>query len=522
MKNYLKTILLSGAFLVLNSCSSSDDGSVTPQTQKAQVNITATVAQASESGTNGEFTLKLSRNLATETTILLKVSGSATNGVDYKTIPSTIAIAAKTNTIVLPVEILADQLVEPDETVEVTISVAQNSEVVLGAAVTASITVKDGIKVVVLTPGTAKSYMTDKNATDETVALFYNLKNIAKTSFIVGQMDAMTARYLQADASASGDTDMKKTVGYDPGMNGADFMFITDDQNDGTSSSWYYNQEKIILEGVKKAYDRGMINTFSWHLREPFEGKFFNTNQMTATAKKDAFKSILVGGVNHAYYKKKLDKVADVFNNLRGSDGKLIPVIFRPWHEFDGDWFWWGAAYSTPAEFKQNFIFTVTYLRDVKGVKNLLYAFSPDINFQNESDYLLRYPGDAYVDVLGYDNYGDFDNKGAAGVANASKRMQVISNLAKARVKIAALTETGYIIKPSAPRPFITNFFTNNLYKALTENNVEISYMAFWNNGKDSYSTPTSGSPYENDFIQFTKKDKVLLLNKMPNMYKIQ
>lgn len=44
----------------------------------------------------------------------------------------------------------------------------------------------------------------------------------------------------------------------------------------------------------------------------------------------------------------------------------------------------------------------------------MLYAFSPDIKFDSREDYLLRYPGDDYVDILGFDDYEDFkyDKKG--------------------------------------------------------------------------------------------------------------
>ena len=520
MTNDFKSLALSSIFFILSGCSTSDDGSK-PTSTKAVASISATIDTATEPSLNGEFTIKLSKNVATATMFTLKITGSATNGTDYKTISNYVTLPAKTGSVVIPIEVLGDLLTEADETVEIAISVADNESVMVGATATAKVTIKDGVKNIILLPSQARAAMVDKNATDETVALFYNLKTIAKTSFIVGQQDAMINSYLAAGSSDLSETDIKKTVGYDPGINGADFMFITDDQNDGTTSNWYKGQENIILAGVVKAYDRGMINTFSWHIREPYEGKFFNTSQMTATAKANAFKSILVGGVNHEYYKKKLDKVAEVFNNLRGSDGKLIPVIFRPWHEFDGNWFWWGAAYCTPEEFKQNYQFTVTYLRDVKKVKNLLFAFSPDINWTTEADYLSRYPGDAYVDVLGLDDYGDFDNKGVTGVNTANKRLQIISNLAKSRVKIAALTESSYIIKSSASRPFITNLYTTNYYNAMTDNNVEISYMAFWNNGTDSYSTPTAGSPYATDFLLFTKKDKVVLLNKLPSMYKL-
>ena len=44
------------------------------------------------------------------------------------------------------------------------------------------------------------------------------------------------------------------------------------------------------------------------------------------------------------------------------------------------------------------------YLRDEKGLHNLLFAYSTDV-FTEEENYLEHYPGHEYVDVLGYDDY---------------------------------------------------------------------------------------------------------------------
>jgi mannan endo-1,4-beta-mannosidase len=53
---------------------------------------------------------------------------------------------------------------------------------------------------------------------------------------------------------------------------------------------------------------------------------------------------------------------------------KGLMLIVCPFHEFDGDWFWWGKAHSSVADYKTLYQFTVTYLRDSLGVHNFLYA----------------------------------------------------------------------------------------------------------------------------------------------------
>ena len=230
---------------------------------------------------------------------------------------------------------------------------------------------------------------------------------------------------------------------------------------------------------------------------------------MTSEQKTKAFKSILPGGENHEWYKKKLDKVASIFTGLVGTNGQKIPVIWRPFHEGDGDWFWWGSKYCTADEYKQVFQFTVKYLKETKNVHNVLFAFSPDASFKSSNQYLERYPGDEYVDILGMDNYQDFANQSSAGVSTANSKLKIISDLAKTKNKIAALTETGYVSSNSVART--AAHFTTLVYPAITNNNIEIAYICFWANSEKEYFVPTPGTSYENDFKNFSMMSKMKL-----------
>ena len=142
----------------------------------------------------------------------------------------------------------------------------------------------------VLTTTNVKTYMVDPNATAETVALFYNLKKLSKTKFAIGQQDAFNSFY---NNGSSAQSNIKKTTGYDPALLGSDFMFITDKNNNGQANNWFYQQEVIITDDVKEAYSKGMINIFSWHLREPNKEDSFYASDMTDAVKTTEFKSIL-------------------------------------------------------------------------------------------------------------------------------------------------------------------------------------------------------------------------------------
>ena len=366
------------------------------------------------------------------------------------------------------------------------------------------------VSIDVVTPQNVKNYMVDKNASTETVALFYNLRNLGKTKIIIGQQDAFNSFYQN-----SGSSDIKKTTGNDPSILGSDFMFITD--KDNPNNNWYVQQENKIIQDTKDAYNKGIINTFCWHLREPYNEKSFYSADMTSEQRTDAFKSLAPGGKFNDWYKKKLDKVASVVSNLKDTNGKQIPIIFRPFHEFDGNWFWWGANYCTAEEYISVYRFTVNYLRDTKNVHNILFAFSPDNSYTTSSSYLSRYPGDDYVDVLGMDNYGDFDNKGTSGASLANSKLKLISDLAISKNKIAALTETGYRVTSTTPA--INNWFSTYLYDAITNNNLQIAYVMFWNNTSSGYYVPTPGTSNVADFQNFTLKSKIILQNNISKMY---
>src|SRR5690606_9374921 len=166
-----------------------------------------------------------------------------------------------------------------------------------------------------------------------------------------------------------------------------------------------------------------------------------------------------------------------------------------------------GAEYVTPEEFKVLWRFTVDYLRDELGVHNLSYAYAPDSSYTTSVQYVQRYPGASYVDILGMDNYGDFQIVGGAGLAAANAKLKMVSEIAREKVKIAAMTETGLVV-PENTLP--STFFTKNLYEVLTGNEVEIAFVMFWQNSENSYTVPVPGVEGEEDFMEFVQKDEPL------------
>lgn len=360
-----------------------------------------------------------------------------------------------------------------------------------------------------------RNVLTDKSATSQTAALFYNLKLNAQKGVMIGQQDAFTGRYVSDGGSEM--SDMKQTIGRHPLIVGQDFLFIVNKNNTGVADNWFYQQELRIKKEIKYSYNQGLVSTICWHMLEPYEQNEFYVSKMTADNAIKAFSSILEGRENHVWYKNQLKKVAQVLKSLKDDSGNLIPIIFRPFHEFDGNWFWWSApVYATPTQFKRNWQFTVTYLRDSLNVHNVLYAFSPGSEFTSTDTYLQCYPGDDYVDILGMDNYQDYSKGVQSGVTLVASKLKIISDLAVNRKKVAALTEFGYI----STNPTIQNLYTQCFLPLLTENKLELAYATFWANTSTNYYVPT---PYSTapaaDFRTFTNHSAIYEQGDVKSLY---
>jgi hypothetical protein len=85
-----------------------------------QITVTATRPSAIEGGSNGRFVVTRTGSLASGLEVIVVYSGTAANGVDYS-LPTTVVFGASESIVTLNVIALADGLVEPDETVIITV-----------------------------------------------------------------------------------------------------------------------------------------------------------------------------------------------------------------------------------------------------------------------------------------------------------------------------------------------------------------------------------------------------------------
>ena len=345
--------------------------------------------------------------------------------------------------------------------------------------------------------------LADKNATAETKALYANLWKIAEDGFMFGHHDDLWyGRYWYNEPGMS---DTKSVCGDYPAVFSVDFGAIMDNR--------YQSEENAIRRRVIiEAYDRGEVITACCHLNNPLTG-----GDSWDNSRNDVVKSILTeGNATRVKYLQWLDRCAEFANNLRGSDGKLIPVIFRPYHEHTQTWSWWGSKCTTEDEFIRFWKFTVEYLRDTKGVRNFIYAVSP----QMDEDYgsgvrdrlVYRWPGDDYVDFLGMDCY-HYNWKSAF-----KSNIIAMSALSKEKKKPCGVTETG-------PEGFDwRDYWTNHILECAK--GQRISLIVMWRNkyvgsneaDRHFYSV-YPGHESEDDFRKMYADPSTFFSKDLPDMY---
>lgn len=357
----------------------------------------------------------------------------------------------------------------------------------------------------------------DPKATRKTRNLLANLHATSSTGFLFGHEDAQAYGVgwrVESKPLASDQSDVKSITGSFPAVHGWDLGRTLDQEKNIDSVQFDH-----MISWIKATYKRRGINTLSWHLDNLISGG-------DSWDRTKGVEQLLPGGSDHQKLLIHLDMLADFIDRCR-INGVRIPLIFRPWHEHNGSWFWWGKGNLTEAEYIQLFRFTVDYLRNTKKIHNLLICFSPDrgafkLNKKANENYLYGYPGDDYVDIIGLDNYADV-GRSSNPLSRKKQRthfiesLQLITQIAQEKGKVAALTETGLegVRKP--------DWFTAYLLNPIKENaaNIQLAWVLLWRNANEKHHYAAyPGHASEADFQTFSKDEWVYFESDLDNPYR--
>ena len=259
---------------------------------------------------------------------------------------------------------------------------------------------------------------------------------------------------------------------------------------------------------IRKAWDehRG-VTVFTWHLGNPCAsrtGLRKGDYRYKCPEHPNLVKSIVSGEVltekggiqagddaphlnwqsdPRTWYLGQLTVFADFLSTLKDRQGRRIPVIFRYPHEMDGTWFWWGKDSCAQDEFIRWCRLTADMLRSKGSDGQVLFAYTPDRCWRElgapadgKLNYLSWYPGDDYVDLVGFDDYGiakgKTEEEARANSAATLSRMRLVSSFAREHKKVAALTEVGC----DGARD---NFYST-IFRLMTADGVHFAFVNSW------------------------------------------
>ena len=304
------------------------------------------------------------------------------------------------------------------------------------------------------------------------------------------------------NASKDGDTtllrsDVKSVCGHFPAILGLDLGGIELGDKFNLDSNDFNLQRLAAI----KHYERGGLVTVSWHVRNPpTGGDAWDVPQMNAVA------AVLPRGEKHEMYMTWLERAADWLESLKTADGKQVPVIWRPYHEHSGSWFWWGKNLCSADEYNALWKMTHDYFTNERGLTRLLWAISPNTIDEDFEKWVDRYPGDDFVDVIGFDCYASDDKE--KFLIDMRSGLSSLTKMCQEHSKILAVTETGYESIPDS------SWWTEVLSPAIA--GFPASYILTWRNASDKplhYYAPFEGEPSAENFNEWINKDNITLIN---------
>lgn len=245
-----------------------------------------------------------------------------------------------------------------------------------------------------------------------------------------------------------------------PGIVAFDYMRYSPSRGDNAGS--------LSEDMIKHYQENNIILSPLWHWNAPAGNT--DTSRGFYAADTDFDLAAALDNTSSAEYVALISDMDLIAAELKKFADKDIPLLWRPLHEADGEWFWWGSAGADAA--KALWILMYDRFTTHHGLHNLIWVYSHSDRLQEDF-----YPGDEYVDIAGFDGYDG--NNDQAIFSSQFKRL-------KRRFdgkKIIALTETGTI-----PDVMLMH-----------DNQAWWSYFVTWNSGNDPLLGPLEADPSKID-----------------------
>ena len=357
------------------------------------------------------------------------------------------------------------------------------------------------MKKVLLIIGTAMMMVAcgTREVKENTIAeqLADRLLTLRQNGYMMGHQDApmygvtWEGTY-RGDSAEVGKCDVLATIGDYPAVMGFDLGGIElGDTKNLDSVPFTRIHDELIAH-----HERGGIVTVSWHPRNPL-------TDTTVVA------SILPGGSQFEKFQSWMQKLGNFLQTLKTKDGRPVPIIFRPWHENNGSWFWWGQKLCTDDQFRSLWNMLQDYLTEERGFGNLLWSYSPNLDGKwTEERFMQRYPGNDRIMLIGEDAYQwgteeDFKR-------DLSADLTFLSAFAEKNGKLLAMTECGL-------KNMTDSTWWTRVLKPIMDQ-YPLSYFLLWRNYKEEYFGPSPELPCAADFKKLYEAENTLFLKEIEKM----
>ncbi|MCL2637612.1 MAG: glycoside hydrolase family 26 protein [Oscillospiraceae bacterium] len=235
--------------------------------------------------------------------------------------------------------------------------------------------------------------------------------------------------------------------------------------------------ENTLQTAFEWAEKHGLI-TFTWHWFSPLYGN--NKSFYARNTDFDARKAVIAGTPENTALLSDMDAIAEILAEFRD---KNIPILWRPFHEADGDWFWWGKHGADTA--KKLWLIMFDRYVNLYKLNNLIWVWNAPLR-----EY---YPGDEYCDIISRDIY---------------PKEHEHTDLAEKYHELMKITD---IHKPSA----IGEIGSIPSIEMLSKTRIPWLWFMMWSGEFALSEKHTTGE----EFIKAYNHDYAVTLDKLPKLY---
>ncbi len=336
--------------------------------------------------------------------------------------------------------------------------------------------------------------LSDPKATAEAQGLMNYMADVYGKNIISGQQETYGGGH---NGNYEWEFDyLQDLTGELPAVRGFDFM------NYNSLYGWDDGTTERVISWVN---DKGGIATASWHINVPKDMSSYNVGDKvdwgnaTYGVQTDFSPTKILTDKTSKEYLYFMDAVDLLATELKQLQDAGVPLLFRPFHEAEGgggesgSWFWWGKDGSTTYKALWQLLYKT--LTEEYGLHNLVWEF----NSYTYAKSYNWYPGNDYVDIVGYDKYNASANN--PNESAISSTFNSLVDMYNKYGKMIALTECDTI-------PSVDNMTGENAYWL---------YFCPWYEGDDASGKFLTLMNNEETLKAIYQSETVITLDELPN-----